>query len=446
MAGGLSLQEIFFTARFDGKGAIAGIKKFSKQLKGLNKPINSLNKSFSSLFKVAGIAGLTAMTLNAAKLGREMGLISRKTGIAVENISSMQNAFAASGGDAKEVSRTLDRITTGLARVAMGDASFTSALASMGISAWEDGKLKKADKLMYDMADFIKQQLNAGVPIAAVAEKMKDAVSMSYEEVEYLSVGSAKLLEIQKKYNKEIGVLSKEESQALDDINSSVSRLRATVGVTFDKLISETAPMLETVLSSVQNVVKFVQEHKDLFGPLLTGLAGLSLALKALPALFTAISAHPLVALALASMAAGYAAGGGFSDPKSEKESGKELLYSGAIDQERYNIAMERLGVYKKTEGGWIDTETGRYIPKLENYNNKDNVPFPELIVAGSDEEILEIEKALTSNNGNTINNDVKSDIVQNFYGQADPKQVEEAAGSGVKYAIDPNKAATPDY
>lgn len=338
-----TIGKIVIKPVFDGKGVFAGIKKFDKQLKGLNKPIKQLNSSFNELFQVAGIAGLTAMTLNAAKLGREMGLISRKTGIAVDRISSMQNAFAASGGDAKEVSRTLDRITTGLARISLGDASFTSALASMNISAWDSyGQLKNAEQVRLEWADWIKKQLDAGRSLASVATFMESTFGVSQAEVEELSVGSEELLKNQEKYNKKIGVLGKEEAKALNEINKSVAVLRTTVGVTYNKLIAESAPLLQTVLDGVQEVAKFFQDNKDLFGPLLTGLAGLSVALKALPFLFSAVSSHPLVALALGAMAAGYAAGGGFDKPKSVGENIKELEAKGLITEEEANKTREK--------------------------------------------------------------------------------------------------------
>lgn len=449
MASGLSLQEIFFTARFDGKGAIAGIKKFSKQLKGLNKPINSLNKSFSSLFKVAGIAGLTAMTLNAAKLGREMGLISRKTGIAVENISSMQNAFAASGGDAKEISRTLDRITTGLARVSTGDASFTSALSAINISAWDSyGRLKNAEKIRLEMADWIKQQLDAGRTLAEVSTFMSDNFQMSQAEVEHLSVGSAKLLEIQKKYNNEIGVLEKKESDSLNSINNSISKLRATVGVTFDKLIAETAPIIETTLSGIQDMVKFIQDHKDFFGPILEGLAAFTLALKALPVLFTAISAHPLVIAALASMAAGYAVGGGLSDPKTEQQNATELLQSG-------NNNLDIVGAYSHgfisdyqlnlahAQGKISDEQYDKALKaKSKNGSILDIYErLPEAFIENEEGNLLDLSQIPLINEGGD-NTNVEANVTNNFYGDVDKQQVADGVLSGIKVGI----GATPAF
>lgn len=411
------VEKFVIEAGFNNKSFLSGIKLFNKKLKGLNKPISSLNKSFSGLFKVAGVAGLTAMTINAAKLGREMGLISRKTDIAVENISSMQNAFAASGGDAKEISRTLDRITTGLARVSTGDASFTSALSAINISAWDSyGRLKNAEKIRLEMADWIKQQLDAGRTLAEVSTYMSDNFQMSQAEVEHLSVGSDKLLELQKKYNNEIGVFGKKESDALNSINNSISKLRTTVGVTFDKLIAETAPIIETTLGGIQDMVKFIQDHKDFFAPVLEGLAAFAVALKALPALFTAISAHPLVALALASMAAGYAAGGGFSDPQTDKQNAAELLQSG-------NENLDIIGAYSKGfisdyqlnlahERGQISDE--QYNKALRAKAKSGGIldiyeKLPEIFVEKEDGSLVRLEQIDSNGGDKNININIES-------------------------------------
>ncbi len=416
---GLTLQEFKIGVDFNGKSFFTGIKKFNAKLKGLNKPIKALNNSFNGLFKVAGIAGLTAMTLNAAKLGREMGLISRKTGIAVENISSMQNAFAASGGDAKEISRTLDRITTGLAKVAMGDASFTSSLASMGISAWEDGRLKNAEKVRMDMADWIKQQLDAGRSLAEVATFMNETFGMSQAEVEHLSVGSNKLLAIQKKYNKEIGTLSKEESRALDDINKSVSKLRAAVGITFDKLISESAGTIETSLGFIQDIIKFIQDHKDFFAPFIEGFSGLAIALGALIPLFNTIMAHPLIAMALAGAGIGRKIGkseeanelvtnvlGGY-DFSTDEEAQKvlEMHRKGQIGAEQAGIRLKQLGY----------DVFGNKIKKNKSsellYDTEPTLTFP---IIGGGEMIVPGHEGSIGNN-NTVN--VEINTTNNFDG-----------------------------
>ena len=179
---GLALESVQIEVLLNGKKAYMGLSQLNKKLKGLNKPATTLNKTFSNFVKLAGIGGLTAMTINAAKLGREMGLISRYTNISTKNLSKMENAFASTGGDAKEVGKTLSNITRGLARLSMGDATFTSRLSAMGINAWDDYGVKNAEQIRLEMSDWIKKQLDAGRTLAEVATFMGDTFNTSTKE------------------------------------------------------------------------------------------------------------------------------------------------------------------------------------------------------------------------------------------------------------------------
>ena len=329
-----TLERFVIEAGFNTKPFFKGIKDLNKKLLGIGKTTKKLSSSFSGMFKVAGIAGLTAMTLNAAKLGREMGLISRYTGISTENISKMQNAFAASGGDAKEVGQTLQRITQGLARLSMGDASFASKLSAMNINAWDEyGRVKDAEKIRLEMADWIQDQLKAGRSLSEVATFMGDNFQMSLEEVEYLKAGSKEVLAKEKEVAKRTGYLRESERKSLEELEKKVKEFRSSVSTSFDRLISEASEPLTGLLDGLEKILKFTQDHKDLFSPLLLGLAGLATALKALPILFTAISTHPLVAAALASITAGYAVGGGFSDPQEAEKNIEEIRRRGGFKE-----------------------------------------------------------------------------------------------------------------
>ena len=409
-----TLERFVIEAGFNTKPFFKGIKDLNKKLLGIGKTSKKLSNSFSGMFKVAGIAGLTAMTLNAAKLGREMGLISRYTGISTENISKMQNAFAASGGDAKEVGQTLQRITQGLARLSMGDASFASRLSAMNINAWDEyGRVKDAEKIRLEMADWIQDQLKAGRSLAEVATFMGDNFQMSQAEVEQLSVGSKELLRIQEKTNKKTGYLRESERKSLEELEKKVKEFRASVSTSFDRLISEASEPLTGLLDGLEEILKFTQDHKDLFSPLLLGLAGLATALKALPVLFTAISAHPLVALALASIAAGYTAGGGFNKPDTLKKAAQKRFFSGEMSFEEYNdFILNKSGEYEKSTGGYRNKRTGievlnlseQSFAKLPVYDEAGNpVDLSQVHDASSSKEVIvEIDYDTTFNMSDT--------------------------------------------
>lgn len=439
-----TLERFVIEAGFNTKPFFKGIKDLNKKLLGIGKTTKKLSSSFSSMFKVAGIAGLTAMTLNAAKLGREMGLISRYTGISTENISKMQNAFAASGGDAKEVGQTLQRITQGLARLSMGDASFASKLSAMNINVWDEyGRVKDAEKIRLEMADWIQGQLKAGRSLAEVATFMGDNFQMSQAEVEQLSVGSKELLRIEKEVAKRTGHLREEESKSLEDLQKKISELRVTITTTFSRLLSQIAPKIEEAFGWIQKIFTFIQDHKDIFAPILGGLVALKGAFMALngilslvggtlniisplfsalhkglsllPALFTAISSHPLVAMAVGTVAAGSWVGKKIGNSETANKIVTKIFGGWEVGSEQEKFIREQVASGQITEERANEIRRGLGLPIIESYydDSKYKKPFPT-IFGGDVGNSVDLSQVSSTSNSGTFKIEFENDITVN--------------------------------
>lgn len=256
----LAVESVFIDVVLNGKKAQMGLKQFNKQLRALNKPIKTMNGMFGKMFRLAGFAGFTKMAFDAQKLGRELGLISDKTGIAASKISKMQSAFAATGGDAKSLSNVLTNITAGLSRLSVGNGEMAAKLAAMNISAWDEGGgLKSADVVLGDIAEWTKSQIDMGRSLQEVSQYLQDNFGIQQDLANQLALGRGGFRSYQEQMAKKVGSLQESEIKNLKSLNASFSRLMATVGVLSDKIVATLSPVLEFFIDLFQNGMRNIQ-------------------------------------------------------------------------------------------------------------------------------------------------------------------------------------------
>ena len=248
-----TIQTLKIDVVLNGKKAQIGLKQLYKQLKGIEKPVKSINGLFGKMLKIAGFTGFAKMAFDAQKLGRELGLISDKTGIAASKISRMQSAFSATGGDAKSLSNALASITSGLSRISVGDASMASRLAAMNISAWDgSGGLKKADVVLGEIADWSKRQIDMGHSLEEVSQYLQDNFGIQQDLANQLTLGQSGFFKYQEDMAKRVGYLQEDEIDNLKSLNISFSRLKTTIGVLIDKTFAALGPVLEFFMDLLQ--------------------------------------------------------------------------------------------------------------------------------------------------------------------------------------------------
>ena len=246
---------------FNGKKAQMGLKELGKRLNGIQKTAKKTTNAFSKLMKFAGFAGFTKMAIDAAHFGRSMGLLADKTGIATEKLSSMRNAFSAIGGDAKAVDRLLGNITSGLARLSMGEGEFAAKLSAMGISAWDSmGNTKRADAVMGDLADWTKSQLAMGRSMAEVSTFLHDNFGIEQDLVNELALGRAGMEQARRERERRTGAVTGGEIASLRSLNESFATLKTTVGVLIDKVMAGLAPVIEFFTDLLTVAFKTLQD------------------------------------------------------------------------------------------------------------------------------------------------------------------------------------------
>lgn len=276
----------------EGKSAFKGLALLDKKMKGLNKPVKAMSNQFKSLLKLAGFAGFTKMAIDAGKFGRAMGILADKTGIAASKISSMRNSFSALGGSAKSIDNLLNNISTGLARLSMGDGAMAATLSSMNISAWdENGRLKKADRLQGEISNWANQQKALGRSFAEVAVFLKDNFGIEEDLAKQMYSLGHKGMEAQRKATEaKTGKLEDGEISNLQKLNTAFSTLIVTIQVLIQKIIAGLSPVIEYVIDVLQSITSIISDSfKYLFDKFKEGGDGVeefAIVLKTLKGIF----------------------------------------------------------------------------------------------------------------------------------------------------------------
>jgi len=422
---GITAEKIDILVGFNNKLALRGISLLDKKLKGLKKPVDNANRLFGKMFKIAGFAGFTKMALDAGKFGRAMGLLADKTGIASEKISEMRNAFAATGGAAEDIDNLLNSLSTGLARLSMGDGKLASVLSSMGINAWDEFGRKTPDVLYKEIADWAHQQKQMGRSLADVQVFLKDNLNVSEDiarDMYNLGYGGMKARDLEK--TKKIGKISQENINRLEELNQKWSEFSTSLVVSFKNIVAYIEPFMEKVLDFARGIAKFVGENPQI-GAVVAGVLGLStalstlgVALKGVGFILTALLAHPLIAMAIAS---GYA-----GKKLAETDTAADLVAGTMSGIDKRMFAT----IDKQEKTGKISHEMANELRKRLGSGSKDILFTPktyeviyqyeddilngnEAMLANDDAEnepIVNLEQTLIVNKDGTVNTETSSD------------------------------------
>ena len=402
---GLAVESIYIDVLLNGKKAQMGLKQFNKQLKALNKPVKGLTNMFSKMFKFAGIAGFAKMAFDAQKLGRELGLISTKTGIAASKLSKMQNAFAATGGDAKNLTNVLTSITSGLARLSMGNGEMAAKLSAMGINAWDNsGNVKTSDVVLGDIAEWTKGQLDMGRSMQEVSQFLQENFGITQDLANQLALGREGFAKYQAELAKTTGSLEEDEISNLQSLNASLARFKQTVVVLTEKIAAGLAPVIEFITDVFQVVFSEAQgvfgELFGAFGDLISvfeGGDGLTIAFEALKDIVKGVADAlkiliDFIALVLSAFRAlgeelgkaftwlaqkmGWLFGG--SDPDKDINDRErqitEMVKNGQMSPQQAAIALEQAGInIDKKPRGFVPTKTEKL------FQNEIIPTFPEI-------------------------------------------------------------------
>ena len=276
-------EKISVKFELDAKPAQKGLKNIEKTLKGFGKIGKANNRIFSDFLRLAGFAGLTKMTLDAARFGHSMQVLGQQTGIAVDKLSKMQNIWAGFGADRKAFSGFAQRMSSDLAGHFTGEQSaFYSAFSRMHIPILDRNKnIRDIKELFGDVAQYISME---NVPDWVKQSKLSQWFGIPFEVSQYMIQGRDAWYQYLEEEAQKVGSLTEEQIRKNDELYKSGHRLLSNFQTSIEKATSEISDGLIPVLNSISNFAKenplttaVGGTYLGLGGGLLLGKLGLSL-------------------------------------------------------------------------------------------------------------------------------------------------------------------------
>lgn len=242
-------------------GAIRGV---SGALSGLSGPLQLL----MPLLSFSGMAALAKSTMDS---GRELYILSQRTGVAVETLAKFKKAASSTGTDLDAVGRGLVRLGIGLKEAATtGKGPAADALKELGINARDArGNIKSADAVLLEIAAKLKAlPVEANRAALAVALFGKGGAEL----VPFLNLGGDAISRLTTKMSGDFAQRLNEYGNRLTNLGGKVSAL----GANFLKIL---LPALEKTVDVLTSGVETLNKLPDWAQGTIVVITGLAMAL-----------------------------------------------------------------------------------------------------------------------------------------------------------------------
>jgi lambda family phage tail tape measure protein len=217
------------------------------------KHANSMSKSLSSIKNMMGGlgAGLAAylsvdsfanLIKSTAELEDQLGKMSQKTGIGVEELSKLQYAAKLSNVSTDELEKGLIKLSRGMIDTANDSGEARNALAAMGISIKNgDGTLKESSVVLSEIADKFSGYQD-GATKAALATKLfgKSGADL----IPLLNGGSDGIKQAGDELERLGGVINKEMVKNATEFNDNMARLEVVGSATGKAIANSVIPYI----------------------------------------------------------------------------------------------------------------------------------------------------------------------------------------------------------
>jgi hypothetical protein len=208
----------------DPRGFDAAVKIVQGSLKRLGTDLGSLQRLSASVFSFAGIggaasiAGLLAITKNAAAVADQMGKLAAATGVSVKELSTLGYAAELNGSSVEELAK-------GLRRLAVEADRGGPSLKALGISLVDSGgSAKSASALLSDLAQRF-SRLPDGAQKTALAIKLFGE-EVGPKLIPLLNQGAEGLQKLQGEAERLGLQISEKAAAAAEKFNDDLSRLQ----------------------------------------------------------------------------------------------------------------------------------------------------------------------------------------------------------------------------
>ncbi len=234
-----------------------GFEYNEKELNKFNDGIKDAVKGLMAVGAAAATAaaGIFAFTAKIANSNDELGKFAQRVGIDIEALQELGYAAELNGGSVDSMNSSLANLAKISSEAARGVGSGVEVFGMLGMSVTDtNGKIKEADTLFEEVADRVSK-------LDDQAQKLEFAQKLGINEDLILTLQQgSEALKQQRKEARDIGLISKEETEAAAEFNDTLLRLSKLVSKITSVIGTRLMKQITPVIKSFNNWAKANRE------------------------------------------------------------------------------------------------------------------------------------------------------------------------------------------
>lgn len=283
------IDSLLIAVKMDNTDLDKGLKQAESKVRSFADRIKA--RTLAKFSALASVGFIMSEVKNLTAVADELGKIADRIGADAPKLQSWAVASKLAGGSVQSFYGTAERLGGELQRIAVtGKSRLLPFFESMGVATLDAaGKARDVFDTLTDVAEAV--------------EGMDKATSSGMLKRLQLDEGTIGLLQMGKKgmqdlirYERELGVLQKEDTVIAANYNDAMDRLTRSLNMTFLPVMRMFAPVLTEAAKAMTSAFVFMQKHSLALEIALAGIALVvtALVLPSLWSLFIAIMTNPI--------------------------------------------------------------------------------------------------------------------------------------------------------
>lgn len=253
----MKVEEIVVSFTPDTKKLDKSLKRVEKQLKGFGKIGKANNKIFGDFLRLAGFAGLTKMTMDAAHFAHSMQVLGQQTGIATDKLSKMSSVWKVWGTDAKALATFSKRLASDISgKYAGKDSPFYGAFRRFNVDPLDASRNIKDLRTLF--GELAKQASQRREPKWITQNLLEDYFAMPPEVAQKLMEGENAWYKFYDEAASRVGDITPDEMKTLDSGLQKLNEALENYSIAIKKSAAGVLGFLQEkgIISGVSNFVK----------------------------------------------------------------------------------------------------------------------------------------------------------------------------------------------
>lgn len=244
----------------DARQAQKALRGFMAQMRGLNVVGRELSTIFRGAGFIASAIAIGKMAINASNFAKQMDIAAQKLGLASSKLVSMKNAFDSIGANGKNIEQIFNKIHQGMQSFKYGDGKFVAQLAAMGVSAFDGGRQRSDQDILYGIMNAAQRMRQSGRSEQEVADWLQKTVGAEYQVAQKMMMGATAFKQWQETTNQRVGVVQQRQLNNLTKLNESFHSLGTTLDILKNQIFGDIGPLVSWFVDIFQIAGRTLQD------------------------------------------------------------------------------------------------------------------------------------------------------------------------------------------